>query len=368
MKHAPRLPYCGTCKTLGAEYGHKTRLLLNNDTVFLAEVLLDLSGVPPSGKAYQSFNCLKLPRNREEIPIALQYAAAITVVLAHFRIDDHHRDATSLRQRLKWNLGARALSPQYRRAAERLRFWRFPLDEMSAILATQPGREANPVSPAHVAEPTMTATAMVFSHGVDLAGRPERRNDAWRLGRKFGELIYFMDAFEDRERDARTGDFNPFLVFPASMTAMRDQILAILQDLEREMTAAHAARLRMNVEERLGLRPRVLQQVCRKTFRDRARDALAFARALRDREHAGFLKGAAVVASAAMLAFAFPHHARQTQSWHQCLGLSMNLMALGTFMARSPSECRSKLCGGCGEGLTECCADSCLEAICESCG
>lgn len=36
MKRGPRLPYCGTCKTLGALYGQQARLLLNHNVAFLA--------------------------------------------------------------------------------------------------------------------------------------------------------------------------------------------------------------------------------------------------------------------------------------------------------------------------------------------
>lgn len=383
MRRGPRLPYCGTCKTLGAVYGHPTRLLLNHDVAFLSEVLLDVGGVPLSSTAYRSFNCLTLPRKNDDIPVALQYAAAVTVALAYFRMADHRRDATKRGRRLGWALAARALSRQYLRAAEHLRSWRFPLDEMCAILATQPEREASPKSLAYVAEPTMLATALVFSHGVHLAGRPDRVDAARRLGYSFGELIYLLDAFEDRERDARAGDFNPLLAFPrryANATSARDEILAIVACLEREMTPAHAARLRVNVEERLGLRPRVVYGPCRQSIRDRAYDALAFARALRNRENAGLFKGASIMASVAVLAFVFPDHARRTESWQECLGVSMNLMALGAVFAAPPPtpsqyplaqpdrpgvsspNCWSGICGQCKEG----CAESCLEGICDS--
>lgn len=383
MKHGPRLPYCGTCKTLGAMYGHTTRLLLNHDIAFLAEVLLDVGGVPLSGTAYRSFNCLTLPRKNEDIPVALQYAAAVTVALAYFRIADHRRDD----RKLRWALADHALSRQYLRAAKHLRSWRFPLDEMCAILATQAGREASPRSLAHVAEPTMMATALVFSHGVYLAGRPDRADAARRLGYKFGELVYLLDAFEDREIDARTGAFNPLLAFPgryANTTSVRGEILAIVACLEREMTPAHAARLRVNVEERLGLRLRVLQAPCRQSFRDRAHDALAFARSLHNRENAGLFKGASIMASVAVLAFVFPDHARRAESWQQCLGVSMNLMALGAIFAAPPptpsqspldqsdnmgvnsADCRSRICGQCKEGCGADCLGSLCESICDS--
>lgn len=365
MRHGARLPYCGTCKTLGAMYGQRARLLLNNDTVFLAEVLLDFSGEKLAGEAYQSYNCLRLPRETARIPLAMQYAAAITVVLAYFRIEDHRQDAATGRRRLAWRLGARVLSREFRQAAALLRGWEFPLDEISAILATQPLREARRVSLGDVAEPTSSATALVFSHGVRLAGRPDQFENAWRLGAKFGELIYLLDAFEDRERDARGGDFNPMIAFGISVESMRERILETVRELERKMTPAHALRLRINVEERLGLRPRVLQEVCRESLRQRALGALAFARSMRDRENAGWFKGAVIVASVALVAFAVPHQARHAESWQQCMGLSMNVMALGAVLGGSAKDCGRKVCGGCGEA----CAETCIEGICESiCG
>ena len=70
-----RLHYCGTCKTVGTLYGNKARLLLNHDTVFLAEILTALGGEDFNSwqRALQSFNCLNLPSN--EIPPALEFAA-----------------------------------------------------------------------------------------------------------------------------------------------------------------------------------------------------------------------------------------------------------------------------------------------------
>src|SRR5579871_3693252 len=221
MKHSPRLAYCGTCKTLGAQYGHSARALLNHDTVFLAEVLMDLVGEPAWSPAYRSFNCMRLPRDGAHIPFALEYAAAVTVVLAHFRVDDHCQDSG----KLKWKLASRWISPQYARAAARLRQWRFPLDDMAVMLATQPAREAHPQSLEHVAEPTMFATALVFSHGMRLAGRADLAEDAKRLGREFGALIYLLDAYEDRARDAKSGEFNPLLAFPD--IAAREELLEI---------------------------------------------------------------------------------------------------------------------------------------------
>jgi hypothetical protein len=378
MKRAPRLPYCGTCKTLGALYGQRSRILLNHDTVFLAELLFAHAGEPEWGAAYRSFNCLTLPREIGNMPIALQYAASVTVALAHFHVADHFADT----RKFRWNLAARWLSPAYLRAAARLRAWQFPIDEVSAMLASQQSREARPQSLEHVAEPTMTATALVFSHGFLLAGRPELAESMYRVGAKFGYLVYVLDAYEDRERDLKTGAFNPLVTFTG--IDAREEILTALAELEPTVPPALAERLRANVEERLGLRPRVLlQQSCRKPARDRWREAKQFARSLRAQERGGVIKGAAVLTSVTALAFLFPHQARRTESWRECLGVSMNLMALGAIFATPPSPpppplhrplsvhqaVPPKVSSGGGGGCSwkGCCCDACSEGCCEAC-
>ena len=372
MRRAQRLPYCGTCKTLGSLYGQRSRLLLNHDTVFLAELLMELSGQPEWSRAYRSFNCLTLPKSEDEMPLELQFAATAAVAIAHFHIADHQTDSGLLR----WRVAGRYFSPTYRRAAAQLRRWNFPLAEMTGLLATQAHREARAESVASVAEPTATATGMIFAHGARVVGREDALADFYRIGHAFGYLVYVLDAFEDRERDAKTGDFNAFSGLPASIA--REQVLAAAGEVERELSAEFAARLRSNVEERLGLRPRILHHHrCRKTVKDRWRDAVALAHAFREREHAGAIKGAAILASVSMLAFLFPHLVRGAESWRHCLGLGMNLMALGAIFATTPTgpatppikpfkpdapKAKSSWCccdcGSCCEGC-DCCGGCC---------
>ncbi|HEY6391228.1 MAG TPA: hypothetical protein VIX89_08125, partial [Bryobacteraceae bacterium] len=117
---------------------------------------------------------------------------------------------------------------------------------------------------------------------------------------------------------------------------------------------------------------------CRKSLKDRWRDAVAFARALRAREHAGVIKGAAILASVSLLAFLFPHPVRSAESWRHCLGLGMNLMALGAIFATTPSgpappvqpftpdaPPQSKKGFSCCDGF--CCCEGCDCCDCCSC-
>src|SRR5512140_1208469 len=79
-REARRMAYCGTCKTLGAHYGQKSRFLLNHDAVFLAELIEALEGPGPAARpvdrALASYNCLALPSRGETVPVRLRYAAA----------------------------------------------------------------------------------------------------------------------------------------------------------------------------------------------------------------------------------------------------------------------------------------------------
>jgi len=354
MKRADRLAYCGSCKTIGAMYGQRARLLLNHDLVFLGELLMKN---PEWGPAHRSFNCMAMPKQH---PAALQYAATVAIVLAHFQIDDQVADSGQW----QWKAIKRFFSPAYRKAAADLRASGFPVDELTNLLATQNVRERSAVSLGDVAEPTASATEMVFAHGA---------SELASVGRRFGYLVYVLDAWEDRARDAKTGDFNALLAFP--QVDGRAEILAAVASLEKDLPPHLAERLRTNVEERLGMRLRVVHRACKKSARERWRTAVEFARSMKERERAGLLKGVAILATVSVLAFYAPHPIRSAESWKQSFGLVMNLMAFGVIFATVPvpgpekkSGLRSSCAGCCGDsyGCGDCCGECCCEACCDS--
>ena len=371
MRRAARLPYCGTCKSLGTLYGQRTRVLLNHDIVFLAELLLEYAGEPQWDYAYRSYNCFSLPKAGTDLPPALEYAATATVLLAHFNILDQQADT----RKARWQVAAAVFSSSYRRARARLKSWQFPIEQLEAALGTQGTREAKAQSFEEVSEPTAIATALVFSHGARVAGRTDLMDAMYQIGHRFGTLVYLLDAVEDCERDRKTGDFNPLLAFPELRG--REEIVSLTAQLEPLLPAPLAVRLRRNAEERLGLRLRVLKHRCHKTGRERWRDAKACALSLRDREHGGVVKGVLVFASVAVIAFLFPHQARGAESWRQCLGLGFNLMAIagtfGSLVPPTPPEGSQPVSPGGrksshSEGWGRCCCDACCNAFCESGG
>ncbi len=205
-KNFRRLNYCGTCKTIGSLYSQKSRLLLNHDTVFLAEVLTILSqeNAEDWQKSYQSYNCLSLPKT--EIPLPLKFAATTNVILTEFKLADHISDEG---KRLH-KFANSAFSKEFKIAEKALNAWNFPLEKIRKTLAKQNKLEA--VDPNknldYFAKPTAETTAIFFAQGVKLIGKTDLKNLAYEIGFEFGKLIYLLDAFEDYENDFRTNQFN----------------------------------------------------------------------------------------------------------------------------------------------------------------
>lgn len=56
-----RLNYCGTCKSIAKMYGHKERLFLNFDVVFLSELLSALDNGNNKFSHIKPNSCLTIP-------------------------------------------------------------------------------------------------------------------------------------------------------------------------------------------------------------------------------------------------------------------------------------------------------------------
>lgn len=305
-KELRRLQYCGTCKTLGSFYGQKTRFLLNHDTVFLGEVLSALrdgDGEPPEWDAsFVSRNCLSLPAKDAPIPPSLSFAAAATVVLSEEKLADHAADSGQMR----WRVVRRFYSRSFEEASQWLREQGFPLDEVRNALASQKNREelvrthrhegSIAASLAYLAEPTAFATGLFFAHGATFAGKKEAAESLRSLGTAFGALVYHLDALEDYERDARTGEFNAYrAVLDGAEALSAEDSVSIKQNIwsmgvevchlieELPIPAARKdlfpARLRTNLSARLGLSPKQAACSCVSSLQDVAHPARDLRRA-----------------------------------------------------------------------------------------
>lgn len=323
-KERRRLRYCGTCKTLGALYGQRSRLLLNHDTVFLGEVLSALDegarGEEAPDPAIASKSCLALPANESAQTTPLAFAAAATVVLAEAKLADHAADSGKLR----WRLGQRVYSRSFEEASRWLLERGFPIDDVKGVLAGQAEREARVLTGAFagsagermafLAEPTAFATGAFFSHGALFVGRPGAAEALEALGRAFGGLAYRLDAFEDRERDERAGEFNAWRAAPGgespsaaddvavgqSIWSLGVEVCGLIHGLPIPGVRAEvfAERLRTNLAARLGLARKTAACSCLGALNDAKASEAAPARAKSLRDSLALLLNLPFLASA----------------------------------------------------------------------
>ena len=383
QKQQWRLCYCGTCKTLGALYGNRSRFLLNTDAVFLGEILLAFKmGLEFQNEwpdSFASYNCLSLAGRRDEPPIELQYAATATATLAGFKIADHISDTGGIR----WRIANRLLDSSFDRAFKKLEEWDFPLDSLRGCQTDQLHREDELTSGQQVgsaedildylSEPTARATSLFFRHSCNLIRRPASQECMGRLGRNLGRLAYIIDALEDYEKDARRGEFNAIRIAyslkePALPEMHRnhivDNLLHIGNEVENDIRqlciTPEAAdnftlRVRSSLNSRLGLKNQARVHRCetrkksRLTLNDRWHTAVSVARKhslTHLQSGSSILKQTSMpfaFGAVFMVALAFPHEAESSASSRECIGLGFNLMLLGSLVTSITTAFRSRL-------------------------
>lgn len=208
-----RQNYCGTCKAIGVEYGHTIRFVLNSDIAFLGylfESLID----DDHTKKITPFDCLSLPQPKD-IPFHLEYLATINTILAKLKIEDKIVDGNVLWAKALKN----AYANTFDKATKKLQQWNFPTDQLLLLTQNQQEVEKTVIESNSIAtiveyygEQTAKITELCLVHGGKLLGLSTHEIESLgKLGKKYGELIYLVDAVEDFEKDKQNNHFNPFL-------------------------------------------------------------------------------------------------------------------------------------------------------------
>lgn len=257
--HWYRMHYCGTCKAMGRLYSQSSRLFLNYDVVFLAEVLslLDRQSTNVWHSRLAGFNCFSLP-TVEDLPISLQFAADINVLLARTKILDNIQD----QNRQLWTFIDRCFRRSFRRSTARLNRWNISEPEIQRLQSAIFRREREKPQPwlvdaekqlAFYAEPSAQLTGYCFQKGATAIGRQEWEKNLRAIGFQFGEIVYLLDARADLEKDRENGQFNPLLHLPALSDPERKQLTEqVIWDKTNEL---------MQGFERLPLSPALIRQL-----------------------------------------------------------------------------------------------------------
>ncbi len=382
QKYEYRLHYCGTCKTMGTLFGQASRFLLNNDAVFLAEILSAVTPVKVDvsdwKSEYQSFNCFDLPSDSFEMPLSLTIAANVTMVLTEFKLADHILDS----EKKHWKMVRKLFSKKFEQASTALESLSFPMEQLWSWFEKQLEHERSAPEYAethfprqlidYCAKPTAHMTAIVFESGARAVGCADEAIlvEMRKLGGAFGKLVYVLDAFDDFAKDMRRKEFNPFAVaykvestilpehcrqdiypYVQSLSTMIENALDNL-NIDASLQQQFRARLRQNITDKLGtdwqeyVRSACTAHVhtCSTTVKQTAKACTNARLNLQGKREAALeisqrlgansksLPDALINLYLFIVAFLFPYHARQAKSREQVFGLPFNLIAWGALI------------------------------------
>ena len=192
--------YCGLCHALKDVAGTKARMTVSYDMTFLAMLLDDL--YDPQ-KTEGQRRCVVHPVGKQAFikSEASVYAAKMNLLLCYDNLLDDWRDEHNVLSAA----GAAAIrNVRMKIAAEYPRQTRAVESYIERLSVCEEKRETN-LDVAAGLTGEMLGELFVW------------KEDEWQgelrgLGFYMGKFIYLMDAYEDMEKDARHGNYNPFLL------------------------------------------------------------------------------------------------------------------------------------------------------------
>jgi len=196
--------YCGLCKSIGRRYGQLERLTLSYDCTFLALTLFAIGG----DAKFVPGNCgPRVYRGKRPIAQAspaLDYAADVNVLLAWYKAADDTADEKSA----KAAFARLALHRAYKKAARANATLDKEIREsMNALHALEAEKTASIDEPSN-AFGKLLATVILNAPTLP---ESERKAAQW-MYYNLGKWVYLIDAWDDREKDEKSGNYNPFLL------------------------------------------------------------------------------------------------------------------------------------------------------------
>jgi hypothetical protein len=233
--HLYRSYYCGMCMDLKASYGQTGRLTLSYDTVFLALLLTSL--YEPKERL-RDVRCAvhpleKHPTRQNEYT---GYAADMGIILSYHACLDDWNDERDSKKKLMASLLRKKCEKASQIYADKAAFIARKLDELHVLEAGAMDSGKDELSPPVLLDRASGIFGDLMAEIFDCKG------DMWspalrRIGFFLGRFIYVLDAFDDLEKDAASGSFNPLLPF-RERPDLEEYVRGILTMAASECSAA----------------------------------------------------------------------------------------------------------------------------------
>lgn len=192
-----RAMYCGMCHTLKTRYGQLSRFTLSYDMTFVAMVL---SGLYEPEETTGRERCMPHMVKPHDFVLSsiLEYAVDMNIALAYHKCADNWQDDKNpayAAAQLALKGAYKKVSALYPEKCRMIEEW------MRGIAAIEnSGREE--------IDPPMNLTGEML--GRIFQYKDDFFSDAlFRMGDGLGRFIYFMDAYDDLQKDVKRGKYNP---------------------------------------------------------------------------------------------------------------------------------------------------------------
>lgn len=190
--------YCGLCHQLKEEYGTFGRMMLNYDMTFLIMLLSDLYDAEDEVKCSR---CVVHPSKKHchRQNHVTEYCSDMCILLSYYKCADDWNDERKLSRWALSKILKRKCAKVKKKYPEKAEFIESRLNMLSIV-------ESSKVT--HIDRAARVfgeIMAEVFVYKDDMW-----KEDLYKIGFYLGKYIYLLDAYEDIEKDIKSGAYNPF--------------------------------------------------------------------------------------------------------------------------------------------------------------
>lgn len=191
--------YCGLCRQLREKYGFSGQFALSYDCTFL---VMFLTGLYEPEEESKRCKCVLHPAKGTPCThnVFSEYAADMTILLSYYKCMDDWKDehkSTRYAYAKLLEKGYQKIAQKYPQKCEIVK----SLFDKISLCEKQKEESLDKVSGLFG-----EVLAEIFAYKED-----EWVNEVRRMAFFLGKFVYLMDAYEDLEKDKKTGNYNPFI-------------------------------------------------------------------------------------------------------------------------------------------------------------
>lgn len=217
--------YCGLCESLKRRHGLVGRAMLTYDMTFLVMLLSDLYDMEDQERCCR---CMMHPVHKhcQRTNTAGDYCADMTILLSYHKCMDDWNDERKLSRLLL----AKLLQPKVKKVTALYPETASLIEKKLNQLTIVESAKNTPID--KVAKIFGEIMGEIFAYKDDFW-----KDDLYKVGFYLGKYIYLLDAYEDIEKDLKTGDYNPYREI-CQNDQFEEQVLQLMMLMMGECTDA----------------------------------------------------------------------------------------------------------------------------------